>query len=59
MLQVNGDPRYHLNQKVLAPFLNPEIILDRSRTLAESEWLGKPQKAALRQFIKDSELKGR
>jgi predicted KAP-like P-loop ATPase len=57
MLQVNGDPRYHLNPKVLTPFLNPEIILGRSHALMESEWLGKPQKAALRQFIKDHELK--
>ena len=59
MLQVNGDPRYSLNPKVLAPFLDPGGILDRTRTLTESEWLGKPQKAALRQFIKDYELKGR
>jgi predicted KAP-like P-loop ATPase len=58
MLQVNGDPRYYLNPKVLTPFLNPQIILDRSPTLTESDWLGKPQKAALRQFIKDCELKG-
>ena len=59
MLQVDGDPRYHLNPNVLTPFLDPEIILERTHTLMESEWLGKPQKGALRQFIKDHELKGR
>jgi predicted KAP-like P-loop ATPase len=59
MLQVNGDPRYYLDPKILTPFLNSEIILDRSHTLTESTWLGKPQKAALRQFIKEYELKGR
>jgi predicted KAP-like P-loop ATPase len=58
MIQVNGDPRYHLNPKVLTPFLDPGSILERTRTLAESEWLGKPQKDALRQFIKHCELKG-
>ena len=58
MMQVDGDPRYRLNQKVLTPFLDPGSILDRTRALTESEWLGEPQKDALRQFIKHYELKG-
>jgi predicted KAP-like P-loop ATPase len=56
--QVDGDSRYRLNPKVLTPFLDPASILDRARTLTESEWLGKPQKDALRQFIKHFEPKG-
>ena len=59
MMLVDGEPRYRLNPKVLAPFLDPGGILDRTRTLMESEWLGRPQKDALRQFIKHYELKGR
>jgi hypothetical protein len=59
MVLVDGDPRYHLNPKVLTPFLDPASILDRTRTLTESEWLGEPQKDALRQFIKHYELTGR
>ena len=58
MMQVHGNPRYRLNQKVLAPFLDPGSILDRIRALAESELLGQPQKDALRQFIKHYEPKG-
>ena len=53
MIQAVGDSRYRLNQKVLTPFLDPGSILDRTRTLAKSEWLGQPQQDALRQFIKD------
>jgi len=58
MMQVHGDPRYRLNQKILTPFLDPGSILDRARALMESELLGQPQKDALRQFIKHYELKG-
>jgi hypothetical protein len=58
MMQVHGDPRYRLNQKILTPFLDPGSILDRARALTESELLGQPQKDALRQFIKHHELKG-
>jgi len=58
MIQGDGSPRYRLNQKGLTPFLDPGIILERTRTLSESEWLSKPQKDALRQFIKRYELKG-
>ena len=53
MIQVDGESRYRLNQTALTPFLDPGSILDRTRTLMESEWLGKPQQEALRQFIKD------
>jgi predicted KAP-like P-loop ATPase len=53
MIQAVGDSRYRLNQKVLTPFLDPGSILDRTRTLTKSEWLGQPQQDALRQFIKD------
>ncbi len=59
MIQINGTARYRLNQKALTRFLNPGSILDRTRTLTKSEWLGAPQKDALRRFIKDCELKGR
>jgi predicted KAP-like P-loop ATPase len=59
MIQVDGNPRYHLDPKALTPFLDPGKILDRTRALTKSEWLGAPQKEALRQFIKDCELKGR
>ena len=59
MIQVGGNPRYRLTSKALTPFLDPGSILDRTRTLAKSEWLGEPQKDALRQFIKNYELKGR
>jgi predicted KAP-like P-loop ATPase len=59
MIQVDGNPPYRLNQKALKPFLDPGTILDRTRTLTESEWLGEPQKDALRQFIKNYEFKGR
>ena len=58
MIQVDGNSRYHLNQKILTPFLDPGSILDRARTLVESEWLGQPQQDALRQFIKDYKPKG-
>ena len=58
MMQVHGEPRYRLNQKILTPFLDPGSILDRARALTESELLGQPQKDALRQFIKHYELKG-
>jgi hypothetical protein len=58
MMQVHGDPRYRLNQKILTPFLDPGSILNRARALTESELLGPPQKDALRQFIKLYELKG-
>jgi hypothetical protein len=57
MMQVHGDPRYRLNQKILTPFLDPGSILDRARALTESELLGQPQKDALRQFIRSCELK--
>ena len=40
MIQVDGDSRYRLNPKVLTPFLDPGTILDRTRTLTTSEWLG-------------------
>ena len=59
MIQAVGDSRYRLNQKVLTPFLDPGSILDRTRTLAKSEWLGQPQQDALRQFIKDYKPKSR
>jgi predicted KAP-like P-loop ATPase len=58
MMQVHGEPRYRLNQKILTPFLDPGSILNRARALTESELLGPPQKDALRQFIKLCELKG-
>jgi predicted KAP-like P-loop ATPase len=58
MMRVHGEPRYRLNQKILAPFLDPGSILDRARALTESALLGQPQKNALRQFIKHCELKG-
>jgi predicted KAP-like P-loop ATPase len=58
MMQVHANSRYRLNQKTLAPFLDPGSILDRARALTESEWLGQPQKDALRQFIKHHELTG-
>jgi len=58
MMQVHGEPRYRLNQKILTPFLDPGSILDRARALTESELLGQPQKDALRQFLKHCELKG-
>ena len=58
MIQADGDSRYRLNQKVLTPFLDPGSILDRTRTLTKSEWLGPPQQDALRQFIKDYKPKG-
>jgi predicted KAP-like P-loop ATPase len=58
MIQVNGDSRYRLNQKLLTPFLDPWSIRDRTRTLTKSEWLGQPQQDALRQFIKDYKPKG-
>jgi predicted KAP-like P-loop ATPase len=58
IIRVDGDSRYHLNPKVLTPFLDPTSILDRTRTLAESAWLGQPQKDALRHFIKHCEPKG-
>jgi predicted KAP-like P-loop ATPase len=59
IIQVVGDSRYRLNQKALMPFLDPESILDRTRTLTKSEWLGQPQQDALRQFIKDYKPKSR
>jgi predicted KAP-like P-loop ATPase len=59
MIQADGDRRYRLNPKVLAPFLEPGSILDRARRLAKSEWLGEPQKDALRHFINNCDLKGR
>jgi predicted KAP-like P-loop ATPase len=59
MIQGDGKPRYRLNPKNLTPFLDPASILDRTRTLTKSEWLGEPQKDALRQFIRSCELKGR
>ena len=58
MIQVDGNPRYRLNQKALTPFLDPGSILDRTRTLTKSEWLGQPQQDALRQFIRDYKPKG-
>jgi predicted KAP-like P-loop ATPase len=58
MIQVDGNSRYRLNQKVLTPFLDPGSILDRARTLAKSEWLGQPQQDALCQFIKHYKPKG-
>ena len=58
MIQVDGDSRYRLNQKVLSPFLDLGSILDRTRALTKSEWLGQPQQDALRQFIKDYKSKG-
>jgi predicted KAP-like P-loop ATPase len=59
MSQGDGTPRYRLNQKVLTPFLDPGNLLERTRTLTGSEWLGEPQKDALRQYIKNYEFKGR
>lgn len=58
MIKVDGDIRYHLKHKLLEPFLDPESILDRTRTLAESDWLNEPQKDGLRQFIKQYQPKG-
>jgi predicted KAP-like P-loop ATPase len=58
MIQVDGDSRYRLNQKVLTPFLDLRSILDRTRTLTASEWLGQPQQDALRQFIMHYKPKG-
>ncbi|OGR27163.1 MAG: hypothetical protein A2139_03760 [Desulfobacca sp. RBG_16_60_12] len=58
MSQGDGTPRYRLNQKVLTPFLDPGNLLDRTRTLTGSEWLGEPQKDALRLYIKNNEFKG-
>jgi hypothetical protein len=58
MIRMDGNARYHLNPKALAPFLDPGKILERTRALMQSAWLGDPQKDALRQFIKDCELKG-
>jgi len=58
MIQVDGKPRYYLNQNALTLFLDPGSILDRTRTLTASDWLGEPQIDALRQFIKKYELKG-
>ncbi|MDO9069947.1 MAG: NTPase KAP, partial [Deltaproteobacteria bacterium] len=58
MIQVDGESQYRLNQTALTPFLDPGSILDRARTLTESEWLGQPQQDALRQFIKDYKPKG-
>ena len=46
MIQVDGDSRYRLNRKALTPFLDPGTILDRTRTLVTSEWLGPPQQDA-------------
>jgi predicted KAP-like P-loop ATPase len=59
MIQVNGNPRYRLNPKALTSFMDPGKILDRTRALTKSAWLGEPQKDALRQFIKSYELKSR
>lgn len=59
MLQVDGESRYRLNQTALTPFLDPGSILDRARTLTESEWLGQPQRDALRQFIRHFNPKGK
>jgi predicted KAP-like P-loop ATPase len=59
LIQVNDIPRYRLAPKALTPFLDPGRIVDRVRTLTKSEWLGGPQKDALRQFVKDWELKSR
>ncbi len=59
MIQVDGKPRYRLDPKNLSPFLDPGSILDRARTLAKNDWLGEPQKDALRQFIRNYEPKGR
>jgi hypothetical protein len=58
MIQVDGESRYRLNPKALMPFLDPGSILDRTRTLTKSEWLGQPQQEALRQFLKDYKPKG-
>jgi hypothetical protein len=55
----DGTPRYRLNQKILMPFLDPGNLLDRTRTLMGSDWLGAPQKEALRQYLKGYELKAR
>jgi hypothetical protein len=59
MIQVDGESQYRLTQAALTPFLDPESILDRTRTLIESEWLGQPQQDALRQFIRHYKPKGR
>lgn len=58
MIQVDGESQYRLTQAALTPFLDPESILDRTRTLTESEWLGQPQQDALRQFIRHFKPKG-
>jgi hypothetical protein len=55
----DGTPRYRLNQKGLTPFLDPGDLLERTRSLMGSEWLGEPQKDALRRYLKNYEFKGR
>jgi predicted KAP-like P-loop ATPase len=58
MIQVDGGPRYHLNHRGLKSYLEPESLLDRVRTVAESTWLSEPQGIALRQFLETYEPKG-
>jgi predicted KAP-like P-loop ATPase len=58
MIQMEGTPRYRLNPKVLELFPDPGAILNRTRTLMESDRLAGPQKDALCQFIKSYEIKG-
>jgi predicted KAP-like P-loop ATPase len=53
MIQVDVGSRYRLPPTALTPFLDPGSILDRARTLTNSQWLGQPQQDALRRFIKD------
>jgi predicted KAP-like P-loop ATPase len=58
MIKADGGPRYLLNHRALRPFLDPKGILDRIRTIAESQWLSEPQKDALWQFIEVCDLQG-
>jgi predicted KAP-like P-loop ATPase len=53
MIKADNDLRYRLNCNLLEPFLKPNLILERTRTLLESDWLSEPQKSALRQFLKN------
>jgi predicted KAP-like P-loop ATPase len=58
MLKAGADQRYHLNYKALTQFLDGAVILERSRTLAQSTWLSPPQKDALRQCLEACEPRG-
>jgi predicted KAP-like P-loop ATPase len=58
MIQVDGESRYRLTQAALKPFLDPGSILDRTRSLTESEWLAPPQQNALREFVRHYNPRG-